>query len=75
MRGPLALRLVPKICLFQCLQYEWARKFPDYEQISAKILSIDLIINNSHDPSMYTLSMDVFVQVFSLLCVLLKKCG
>ena len=39
------------------LQHEWAQEFPDYKTCLANNLSIDLRISNSHDPSMYTLSM------------------
>ena len=41
----------------KCLQYDWVREFPDYKKCSAKNLSIDLLISNSHGPSTYTLSM------------------
>ena len=37
----------------QCLQYEWGREFPHYKKCSANNLSIDLLISNSHGPSMY----------------------
>ena len=57
MREPQSERLGPITSLFQCLQYEWAREFPDYKESSANNLSIDLFISNSHFPSMYTLSM------------------
>ena len=42
--------------LFQYLQYKWARKFP-HKIFLAHNLSINLIISNSHDSSMYTVSM------------------
>ena len=42
---------------FQYLQYDWAREFPDNKKYSINNLSIDLLISNSHGPSMYTLSM------------------
>ena len=35
----------------QCLQYDWAQVFPDYNECSADILFIDLLISKSHDPS------------------------
>ena len=40
------------------LQYDWVREFPGYRNCSAYNLSIDLLISNSHGPSMYTLSME-----------------
>ena len=35
------------------------REFPDYQKRSANNLSVDLLISNSHDPSMYSLSIGV----------------
>ena len=46
MYDPLAVRLGPRISLFPCLQYEG-------------LGTRDLLISNSHDPSMYSLSMGV----------------
>ena len=43
--------------LYQYLQYEWAREFPDYTKCLANNQSIDIIIGNSHDQSMHTQSM------------------
>ena len=54
MYDPLAILLGPRISIIQCLQYEWAREFPDYKKCSANNLSIDFIKSNSHGPSMYT---------------------
>ena len=51
---PLSVQMGPTICLFKCLQYRWAREFPDFKQYW---LTVYHIISNVHDPSMYTLSM------------------
>ena len=54
MCDPLSVRLGPEIALFQCFQYQWAREFPDYKMCLGNNCSIDLLMSNSHDPSMYT---------------------
>ena len=41
----------------QYLQYGWARKFPDNIKCTANNSSIDFLISNAYDPSIYTLSM------------------
>ena len=55
MRDPLSVQLGHKISIFQYLQYERSRGFPDYNEWSTNNLCIDLLIRNSYDPSMYTL--------------------
>ena len=40
-------------------QYDLDRKFPDYKKCSANNSAIDLLISNSHGPSMCTLSMTI----------------
>ena len=57
MSDHLQVMLGHRISLFLCMQYELAREFPDYNKCLANNLSIDLLIINSNDPSMYTLSM------------------
>ena len=54
----MAVWLGSGIFQLKCLQYDWARKFSDYKNCSAKKISFDLLISNSHGPSMYTLFMD-----------------
>ena len=46
-----------RISHLKYLQYDWAREFPDYKTCLANDLSIDLLISNSHGPSICTLSM------------------
>ena len=43
----------------KCLRYDWAQEFPYYKKCLASNFSIDLLISNSHGPSMHTLSMDI----------------
>ena len=47
------VRLGSGILLFQCLQYDWAREFPDYRKCLTYTLSLDHRIISSHDPFMY----------------------
>ena len=62
MHDPLTVRLGSRISPFQCLQYECAREFPDYKKCTANNLMIDLFIDRSHDPSMYTISMILTIE-------------
>ena len=43
------------------MQYGWALEFSDYKKRSANNLSINLLINNLHDPSTYTLSLVITI--------------
>ena len=41
----ISVQLGPKISLFQCWQYGWAREFSDYQKCSANNLSIKRYVN------------------------------
>ena len=63
-----------------CLRYDWAYEFPDYKKCSTNNLSIDILISNSHGPSMYTLSIclsdsDVGTRVTSGILYTGKRCN
>ena len=57
-RDPLSVLLGPRISLLPCLQYNWARRIsrlPKTVGHFVHFFSIDLLISNSYDPSMYNL--------------------
>ena len=51
-----AVRFDLGISQFQYSQYDWARQFIYFKKISVNNLSIDLLLSNSHDASLFNLS-------------------